>query len=116
MPKPEKTVTKMTVDFTTASERRQGGAKAAHVDAGDVLLKLKSASFSKVKEGSKNEGQPIVVWIWEVIKPNSAAKQAAGKVIYYRTGCWPEAVFAFRNVLQDLLGGKDIPGKAMNVD
>lgn len=115
MPRPEnvKKVTRMSVDFSTAGERREGGGTQFHGPEQDYLLKVKEASFGKVKPGGQNAGQPQVTWTLEVVDP----KQYAGKgVVYYRTGCWPEAVFSFRNILEDLRDGKKIKLAPADVD
>lgn len=108
----EKRVTKLTVDMSNVPERREGG-RSAHVPPGDYLLKLTDAYFTKVKAGNKNAGKPMAVWIFSIEKP--ASHKSAGS-IYYRTGLWEEAVFSFRNLLQDLLNGKAIPKRAVDVD
>lgn len=108
----EKKVTKLSVDLSGVPERREGG-RAARVPEGDYILKLKDAYFTKVKAGSKNAGQPQAVWVFEIAQPS---KYKSAGSIFYRTGMWPDALFSFRNILQDLLNGKEIPKKVHTID
>lgn len=105
-------VTKLSVDLSNVPDRREGGGRAAKVPEGDYLLKVKDAFFAPVKNG-KNAGQQQANWILEIVKP---VKHKSAGTIWHRTGIWGEAVWAFRNFVQDLRGGQDLPKKAVNVD
>lgn len=108
---PERKVTKLSVDMTNVPDRREGG-RAAHVPEGDYVLKVRDASFVPVASGA-NQGKHQALWVLDIVKP---AKHKSAGSIWHRTGIWPEAVWAFRNFLQDLKGGAELPKKAVNVD
>lgn len=100
-------------DFSTASDQR-GGRRSAHVPPGDYLLEVADAEVVPVK--SDPTGRKLQVrWIFRILK----GEAGIGQVVYLYTSLDETkngGLFELRNVLSDLLDGKEIPKSKANVN
>lgn len=106
MPAP-KVPSKLTVDFSSVEDRREGGGRSAHVPPGDYLAQVLGVELRSKKD---DEGSKYLSWKLGIVKPE---KYKSAGLIYFVTSLKPEALWNLRNFLEDL--GIKVPKSSVNL-
>jgi hypothetical protein len=97
---------KIKVDFSGVDKDIRRGGGSSRIPEGDYLAKIVS---SEIKTSEKS-GARYINWKLSVV-----SGEQKGKTLYHTTSLKPEALWNFRNLIHAATG-KNVAGKAMNVD